>query len=210
LARKKQARRVKDKWKSKQWYRILAPEFFGSGEIGNTLADDPEKVIGRTVETTLASLINDYSNQNDYKKLTFRIFNTSGETAYTKLTKYEMTRDYLTSLTRRRTSMIDDVVDLTTKDGYRIRVKPVCFTIKRCQTSQRREIRRVMRDIILNRGQELEFVQFVQEIVLGKISSDIYKAAKNIYPLRRVEIKKLEVLSEPMPAVTAEKAEATA
>jgi len=209
LARKK-ARRVKDKWKGKQWYKLIAPEFFGSAEIGSTIADDPQKVIGRTVEVTLASLINDYSNQNDYKKLTFQIYNVSGEMAYTRLTKFEMTRDYMTSLVRRRTSMIGDVIDVKTKDGYTLRIKPVAFTIKRCQSSQKREIRKVIRDTIVERASELEFVQFIQELVLGKIASDVYKSAKTIYPLRRVEIRKLEILSEPKTRQIERKAEATA
>jgi len=36
----------------------------------------------------------------------------------------------------------------------------------------------------------------MQEVILGKLASDIYKNAKKIYPLRRVEVFKSEVLSE--------------
>ena len=38
----------------------------------------------------------------------------------------------------------------------------------------------------------MELNKYVQEIILGKLSSDIYKVAKKIYPLRRVEITKTE------------------
>jgi small subunit ribosomal protein S3Ae len=37
----------------------------------------------------------------------------------------------------------------------------------------------------------------IQDAVGGKISLDIYKEAKAIYPLRRVEVRKTEIVTEP-------------
>ncbi|RLI74916.1 30S ribosomal protein S3ae [Archaeoglobales archaeon] len=200
MARKKRRQaRVKDKWTMKKWFTLIAPEYFGMAEIGETPADDESKVIGRTVEITLAELTNDYSNQNPYKKLIFKVYRVAGDNAYTKFHRFELTREYLNSLTRRRTSKIEDVIDITTTDGYTLRVKPVTFTVKRCKTSQKRGIRAIMREIVTNYGNSEKFVQFLQECVLGKIPSEIYKNAKKIYPLRRVEIRKIEVLKEPKP-----------
>jgi small subunit ribosomal protein S3Ae len=196
MARKRQVR-VKDKWTLKKWFTLIAPEYFGMAEVGMTPADDENKVLNRSVEITLAELTNDYSNQNPYKKLIFRVHRVSGDNAYTKFYRFELTRDYLNSLVRRRTSKIEDVVDVTTTDGYVLRVKPVTFTIKRCRSSQKRTIRALMREIVAKYGSQENFVQFLQECVLGKIPSEIYKNAKKIYPLRRVEIRKIELLKEP-------------
>lgn len=196
MARKRTAR-IKDKWTLKKWYNLIAPEYFGMAEVGMTPADDESKLLNRSVEITLAELTNDYSNQNPYKKLIFRVNKVAGENAYTKFHRFELTRDYMNSLTRRRTSKIEDVVDVTTPDGYVLRVKPVTFTIKRCRTSQKRAIRAIMREIVIEASKRANFVQFLQECVLGKIPSEIYKNAKKIYPLRRVEIKKIEILKEP-------------
>jgi len=198
LARKRTSR-VKDKWTLKKWFNLIAPEYFGMAEVGMTPADDESKLLNRSVEITLAELTNDYSNQNPYKKLIFRVTKVAGENAYTKFYRFELTRDYMNSLTRRRTSKIEDVIDITTSDGYVLRVKPVTFTIKRCRTSQKKAIRAIMRDIVLQSADK-NFVQFLQECVLGKIPSEIYKNAKKIYPLRRVEIKKIELLKEPSKA----------
>ncbi len=198
MARKRKAR-VKDKWSQKKWFTLIAPEYFGMAEIGETPADDPNKVINRTVEVTLAELTNDYSNQNPYKKLIFKVYKVSGENAYTKFHRFEMMREYINSLIRRRTSKIDDVIDVVTADGYKLRVKPVAFTIKRCKTSKKSAIRKIMREIITNNANQKNFVQFLQECILGRIPSEIYKNAKKIYPLRRVEIRKIELLAEPKP-----------
>jgi len=197
MARRRRAARVKDKWAMKKWFTLIAPEYFGMAEIGYTPADDESKVINRTVEITLAELTNDYSNQNPYKKLVFKVFKVAGENAYTKFHRFELTRDYLNSLTRRRTSKIEDIVDVTTADGYVLRVKSVAFTVKRCQSSQKRAIRKIMNEIVRKSAEKNNFVQFLQEAVLGKIPAEIYKNAKKIYPLRRVEIRMIEVLKEP-------------
>ena len=169
-------------------------------ELGETPADDASKVVGRTVETTLAELTNDYSNQNTYKKLIFKVHRVAGDNAYTKFWRFELTREYLNSLTRRRTSKIEDIADVTTADGYKLRVKTVAFTIRRCKTSQKRAIRAIMRQIVVEKAGSLNFVQFLQECVLGKVPAEIYKNAKKIYPIRRVEIRKIELLSEPAEA----------
>ncbi|MCX8172582.1 MAG: 30S ribosomal protein S3ae [Archaeoglobaceae archaeon] len=201
MARKKVAR-VKDKWATKKWFTLLAPEYFGMVEIGETPANDPELVVGRTVETTLADLTGDSSNQNPYKKLTFKVHRVAGEKAYTKFQKFELMREYFNSLIRRRTSKIEDVIDIQTADGYRIRVKPAVFTVKRCKTSQKKAIRLITRQVIQSKG-SLNFVQFLRECILGKVPSEIYKGAKKVYPIRRVEIKKIELLSEPKTEVVA-------
>uniref|UniRef100_A0A7C2SN58 Small ribosomal subunit protein eS1 n=1 Tax=Archaeoglobus fulgidus TaxID=2234 RepID=A0A7C2SN58_ARCFL len=202
MARKRRAARVKDKWTMKKWFTLIAPEYFGMAELGETPADDANKVVGRTVETTLAELTNDYSNQNTYKKLIFKVYRVAGDNAYTKFWRFELMREYLNSLTRRRTSKIEDIVDVTTADGYKLRVKSVVFTVKRCKTSQKRAIRAVMRQIVVERASLLNFVQFIQECVLGKVPAEIYKNAKKIYPIRRVEVRKIELLAEPAKAET--------
>lgn len=194
--------RVKDKWTTKKWFTLIAPEYFGMTEVGETPANSPEIVVGRTVETTLADLTGDTSNQNPYKKLVFKVHKVAGEKAYTKFHRFELMREYLNSLVRRRTSKIEDVVDIKTADGYMVRVKPVVFTVKRCKTSQRRAIRAISRQVILSKS-SLNFVQFLQECILGKIPSEIYKGTKKIYPIRRVEVRRIELLSEPKTGVVA-------
>jgi small subunit ribosomal protein S3Ae len=42
--------------------------------------------------------------------------------------------------------------------------------------------------------------QFVQEMVLGKIASDIYNEAKKVAPLRHVGIRKSKLVAQPAQA----------
>jgi len=193
--------RVRDKWRSKRWYTVVAPEYFGGVEIGSVISDDPQKLIGRTIESTLYDITEDFAHQ--YLKIYFQITSVEGRRALTMFKGHEYSRDYLRSLVRRRTTRIDCITNITTKDGYKLRVSAVAFTLTRIKTSQEKEIRAIMRRIIEEKAASLSFNQFVQEAVLGKIASDIYNEAKKIVPLRHVGIRKSKLLSKP--AVEVEK-----
>ncbi|WMW24528.1 30S ribosomal protein S3ae [Methanolobus sediminis] len=193
MARKVQ--RKLDKWKSKTWYNVETPEFISRTNIGVTPAEEPEQLIGRVVETTVGEIANDFTKHNT--KLRLEINNVSGDIANTRFLGHEITTDYLRSIVKRQTSRIDANLDVTTKDGYVIRVKPICFTVKRARSSQIKGIREVMVKIVKERAAELNFEQFIEEAIMGKLSANIYRNAKSIYPLRRVEIRKTEVKSVP-------------
>jgi small subunit ribosomal protein S3Ae len=192
---RRQLRKKAEGWKAKKWFDVTAPDMFGRISIGSTPADEPSKLVGRVLDTTLGEITNDLSKQN--VKMHFKIDNISDETAITKFIGHEMTRDYLRSLVKRRTSLVELNVLTTTKDGYKLRVKPMSFTVKRARSSQIKAIRDVMSDIVRIRANELNFDKFMHEVVLGKLALDIYKESKHIYPLRRVEIGKTKLLAEP-------------
>jgi small subunit ribosomal protein S3Ae len=54
-----------------------------------------------------------------------------------------------------------------------------------------------MNNIIKEKASALTFDQFVQELVLGKIASDIYNEAKKISPLRHVGVRKSKLTTQP-------------
>lgn len=187
--------RKTDSWKSKKWYSVISPEMLGSVNVGETITSDPDNLPGRVMETTLGDIVNDFTKQNI--KLKLKIARVGGDTAHTKFIGHQITQDYLRSLIKRRSSTIDSNLDVTTSDGYIVRVKPSCFTIKRAHATQIRSLRQLMNQIIREYAKEHRFDEFIQDILNGKLSANIYKEAKKIYPLRRVEIRKTEVKREP-------------
>ncbi len=186
---------TKDKWKMKEWFVVYAPEFFGSKEIGLTPADEPEKVVGRVIETTLKDLTGDFTKGQ--VKLYFKIHDVKGQNAYTKFKGHTLSRSYIRSLVRRRTTRIDGIFNVTTKDGYKLRVMGMVIAIRRIQTSQERAIRDIMRDIIYKKAEELPYTRFIIEAVTGKMAAEIAKEVRKIYPIKRAEIRKIKVLAEP-------------
>jgi len=187
-------RRVRDKWRGKSWYMVLAPPYFGNVELGAVPADEPEKLVGRVIDSTLYDITNDFAHQ--YLKMYFQIIEVDGKTARTIFKGHEYSRDYLRSLVRRRTTKVDGLFQITTKDGYKLQVAVCAFTLSRIRTSQEKAIRTIMEKIIKEKASALTLDQFAQEMVLGKIASDIYNEAKKIAPLRHVGVRKSKLLTQ--------------
>ncbi|RWX73579.1 MAG: SSU ribosomal protein S3Ae [Candidatus Methanosuratincola subterraneus] len=189
--------KLKDKWRQKKWYNVYAPAAFGNVEIGKTLADDPQKLVGRVLETTLYNITEDFSLL--HVKLHFRITKVEGDKAYTMFIGHDLARDYLRSLVRRGGSRIDGIFNMVTKDGYKVRVGIIALSAVRTKSSQKRMIRHLMEDTVNKKSSQLLYDELAQQLVLGKIASEIYNAAKSVYPLRKIEVRKSELVEAGSP-----------
>ncbi len=188
-------RSVSKKRQHKQWYNILAPEQFDRAKLGTTPADTPEKLIGRTIETTLGS-ISGNPNQN-HIKLKFKVIETTADSVHTELIKHEISSDYLRSLIRRGASKIDLIMTVLTSDSYQVRIHPLAFTNKGVDHSQEKAVRKQMESILTSKSSTQTYTEFMDSISEGKLSLDLYNETKHIYPLRRVEIQKATLEAHP-------------
>ena len=161
-------------------------------------ADEPSKLMGRIIDSTLYDITNDFQHQ--YLKMYFQVVEVDEKTAKTVFKGHEYSRDFLRSLVRRRTTRVDNLIDITTKDKYKLRLSVSAFTLSRIKTSQENSMRKLMMRIIKEKSEALTFDQFVQEVVLGKIASDIYNEAKKIAPIRHVGIRKSKLIQQVTPA----------
>lgn len=201
-------RRVQDKWRMKDWFNVNSPSYFGGKLIASVPANSADDMIGRVIEVTLYDITEDISQY--HLKLSFQVVQLQDNVAQTIFKGHEYTGDYLRSLVRRGSSRIDAIVNITTKDEFRLRVSVVAFSVLRVQRSQILNVRRIIREIVAEKAATLFFEQFVQEAVLGKIASDIYNKAKKIIPLRHVGIRKSKLITYPPEAVTPENVEVPA
>jgi len=194
----KRRKRIKDKWRGKSWYTVISPPYFGGVELGSLPADEPSKIVGRVIDSTLYDVTDDFAHQ--YLKMHFQVDNVEGKTAHTVFKGHEYSRDYLRSLVRRRTTRVDGLFNVVTMDGYKLRLAVSVFTLSRIKTSQEQIIRATMQEVVEKKASELDFDSFVQEVVLGKIASDIYNEAKKVAPLRHVGIRKSKLVFQPRTA----------
>lgn len=188
-------KRVRDKWRDKDWYTIVAPSYFGGTELGTVPSGDSSRLVGRVVDATLYDLTNDFAHQ--HLKMSFQVSEVEGKTARTIFKGHEYSRDYLRSLVRRKTTRIDTIQNITTKDGFQLGLAVCAFTLTRIRTTQEHAIRAIMKRIVEEKAKALTFDQFVQEVVLGKIASDIYNEAKKVAPIRHTGIRKSKLVSQP-------------
>jgi small subunit ribosomal protein S3Ae len=186
------ARKVKDRWKAKEWYKIQAPMMFNQAVLGETPSSDATSLIGRTTEVTVHDLTGDFSKM--HVKLRFRVNDVRGLEAHTIFIGQDLTSDYIRRLTRRKKTKTDHVIDVVTKDGYKVRIKPMSITDKRIQASQETAVRTLMTNELQKAALEMTISDLVKHIISGDLAKMLSNVAKVIVPIKRVEIRKTEVL----------------
>ncbi len=187
----------RERWRLKKWFNVIAPEYFGSVAIATTPADEPWKLLGRRVAVTLYDLTGDITQV--HINIYFQIWKIEGENAYTIFKGHELARDYLRSLTRRKSSKVSAILNVTTKDGYVLRLNIMAWTTYRCGTSQRHAIRKILMEQATKIASEKTFGEFVVGMVFGDYNQAIFNEAKKIYPLRKVEFAKSKLIAVPTP-----------
>ena len=186
------SRKIKDKWKAKEWYKVHASRMFNEAEIGESPAADPATLIGRTAEVTVQELTGDFSKM--HIKVKFKINSVDGYNAKSVFVGHSLTSEYVRRLTRRKKTKTDHVVDVKTKDGFTIRIKPMSIAEKRIQASQEDAMRRIMHDVLMQMGVENNLSDIIKAIISGDMARDLAKACRTIMPMKRIEIRKSEVL----------------
>ena len=197
------ARKVKDRWKSKKWFNVQAPPAFENVTIAETLASDKESLMGRVTEISMQDLTNDF--RKSHLLLFFKIHEIEDNNAHTHFVGHSLTSDYLRRMIRRRKSKIEGVYDVETKDGAKLRVKPLATTDKRIQNTQKRVVRESMKETIFKKASSTTLTEFVNNIIDGKMGGEIYKNCKQLYPVKRIEIYKTELISKPTREIKEEK-----
>ena len=103
-------------------------------------------------------------------------------------------------------STIECQVDVTTTDGYKLRMFCLAFTKKRqnqlkkttyAQTAQIKAIRKRMTDIMTKEASTVDLKDLVRKFIPNSIGTQIEQACQSIYPLKDVFIRKVKTLKAP-------------
>ena len=185
--------RVKDKWREKKWVTILAPSAFNNVPIAYVPITDDQSARGRVVEVTLFDIVKGDPSQHQFK-LYFQVDKVDGETASSIFKRYEYAKEFLRSLVRRGSSLINFIADFKTKDGYLFRIKIIALTQKKLNTSRKHALRMIAKDVMAKTIPEMTIEQFIQATAFGKINSDILAAVKKVIHVRHVGIEKAKLI----------------
>ena len=189
------ARKQKDKWKAKRWYTIRAPrQPWHFKVIGETLGEEDELLIGRMYEITQQEVDGDFSKM--HVKLKFRVSEIVGQDAITEFAGHEVLKDHVRRQVRRYRGKVDDVVDAITDDGYYVRIKPFLITQGRVKTSQKKAMRDVCRDVILQTAARNTWVDLQKQILSGELEQAVEKAARTIVSVKTVMIRKSQLVQD--------------
>ncbi|WOK92360.1 40S ribosomal protein S3a [Canna indica] len=207
-----------DPFSKKDWYDIKAPSVFSVRNVGKTLVSRTqgtkalfiffqiasEGLKHRVFEVSLADLQND--EDQAYRKIRLRAEDVQGKNVLTNFWGMNFTTDKLRSLVRKWQTLIESHVDVKTTDNYTLRMFCIAFTKRRpnqvkrtcyAQSSQIRQIRRKMREIMVNQASSCDLKDLVQKFIPEVIGKEIEKATGSIFPLQNVFIRKVKILKAP-------------
>ncbi len=191
MARRKT--RVKDKWREKKWVTVIAPDSFNNVPIAYIPITDEENAKGRVIEVTLYDILKGDTSQHQYK-IYFQIDKVEGDKATSIFKRYQYATEFLRSLVRRGSSKITFVLDVKTKDGYIFRIKIIALTHRQLNTSRKRALRLIAKEVMEKTIPQMTIDQFVQATCYGKINSDIMAAAKKVIRMRHVGLEKVKLI----------------
>ena len=190
---RRKTRKIKDKWKEKKWVTVLAPDAFNNIPIAYIPVTSDETAKGRVLEVTLFEILKGDPSQHQYK-LFFQVDKVNQEKATTIFKRYEYAKEFLRSLIRRGSSRINFILDAETKDGYIFRIKMLALSHRELNTSRKRALRLIAKDVLEKTVRNMTLDQFVQASCYGKINSDIMAAAKKVIHLRHVGLEKVKLV----------------
>jgi len=191
----------------------LAPREFGAKVLGQTPATDPESLIGRSMEVGVPDITGD--NSKYYMKLLVRIMKVEGKTCLTSFGGLECTRDHLLRMVRKRNQKVESIVDVATKDGWILRIKPWTILNGKPVSNIETKIRHFAESFFNDFANKSDMGELVRKVLTTEMQMMFKKSGSKIYPVRFSEIARIKVLSSPefhaaRPEAPAEEAEAAA
>ncbi|XP_010485869.1 PREDICTED: 40S ribosomal protein S3a-1 [Camelina sativa] len=209
--RKGGKKKLVDPFSKKDWYDVKAPSMFTSRNVGKTLVSRTqgtkiasEGLKHRVFEVSLADLQGD--EDNAYRKIRLRAEDVQGRNVLCQFWGMDFTTDKLRSLVKKWQTLIEAHVDVKTTDGYTLRLFCIAFTKRRAnqvkrtcyaQSSQIRQIRRKMSEIMVKEASSCDLKDLVAKFIPEAIGREIEKATQSIYPLQNVFIRKVKILKAP-------------
>ena len=181
--------KIEKSLKGKVWVKILAPKFFEEKFLGETLANEPKNVLGRTVEAGAFEFGNP---EKFYFKIFFKVDGIDGSIARTKFFGHDCSRDFLARVVHYNATRIDtnDIVQM--KDA-KLRIKTVSMTARQVSQAVDKELRKKISGFVAGL-KELTEEEFVKKMISDELQQNIRAEVNKIYPLRAFEFRKSEVL----------------
>lgn len=170
---------------------MVAPAIFDNETVADTPAEDASLVEGRRVKVNLKELMPTSSKY--YMDVYLQVTDVEGKKAHTQLVGHDTASEYVSKMVGRRSNRLDYVGDVQTNDGETVRVKVVATTIRKTKSAKISRLRKRIGEVIEEDAANKSFDQFMESIFQDDLQQKVKSAAKEIYPLRDLEIRKTEL-----------------
>ncbi|MHB8372470.1 MAG: 30S ribosomal protein S3ae [Thermoplasmataceae archaeon] len=193
MAGEKGQRRAKDKWREKKWFSIMAPNQLGGKEIALSPAVTDNELIGRKVEVPVSDFTGNFKKSNS--KIIFKVTSCAGLKCSTSFDGHLVNDDYIRRMVRRRKERLDIITEIKTTDGFTMALKAVAVTDSKLTATKRADLRAAILDFLNNRTSTMSFYEFARYVIGDEVYSDIVEAVQGIYPLKKIEIRRSQLIS---------------
>ncbi|MGP6238814.1 30S ribosomal protein S3ae [Cuniculiplasma sp. SKW4] len=192
MAGERGQKRIKDKWKEKKWFTIMAPNQLGGKEIGMTPGNSGEEIKGRTIEIPISDFTGNFKRSN--AKINFKVVECTGMKCSTLFIGHTVNDDYIRRMVRRRKEKIDIVLDVKTTDNYTFTLKIVAIIDGKLTSAKRVELRNAIINIVKERTKNMDYFEFARYVMADESINEILTGVKEIYPLKKLEFRKSELV----------------
>lgn len=187
--------KVKDKWKSKVWVDVLAPEILGNIVVASIPANEEQAVIGRVVPISLFQIYQDNFENNNIK-LFLQIVKVEGGKAYTVVKKIEYAREVYRAMIKRGSSLVEIIGTYTTKDSYTVRLEAAMFTTEKINWSRIHRVRLAASRFLSEEIPNMSYDQLVTSLLSGNLLMKAAEEAKKVYPIKSYILIKMKLLNK--------------
>ena len=141
-----------------------------------------------------------------WRKIKLIVDNVEPNRAITSFYGVDTTRDELSSLIKKRKTLIEAVQDVKSSDGYMLRVFTIAFTrespLQKRKTnyalsSQQKEIRRRINELVSKEIGKANATEIFNLFTSDVVEKKIVKEVQNIYPVKNVRVRKIKVIQRP-------------
>ncbi len=177
--------------KKKVWVQLLAPALFGKASLGETVVEEPKKVIGKTIELSLMSLTGDMKKQN--VSVTFAVQDVADGMGQTQIVGYDVSPSSIKRVVRKGRGRLDASFICQTKDGKKIIIKPFFLTSHEIKRSILTSLRKYATACIATYCALYDYETVMKDVISGKLQSGLRTALHKIYPIKTSEIRMLHL-----------------
>jgi small subunit ribosomal protein S3Ae len=178
------------KIKKKRWFAIVSPKFMGDRPIGESLLEEAELAIGRTVKSNLMQLTGDVKSQ--ISEVKFEIESVKDGKLETRIIGYALSPAAVRRFIRRHMTRIDDSLVILTSDGKKVRIKPLLLTRGKVTRSIEQVLRSTLREEVINLVKKTGYENLFLGVVKYSIQKELKEKLNKIYPVKSVEVRVLE------------------
>ena len=179
------------KGKVKKEFNILLPKLFGEKTISKTMADKPEKIMGRKFSVYARDASPE--TQKYYYKFSFKVTNIEGDNAITSFVGHEVSRSFVSRCVKSDSTRIDGYVVGKTKDDVELILKPFIVTPRKVKSSVATSIRIKLEDYLKTYVSKNNLDVIVKQILSDDLQRKLKKTISIVYPINLIEIRKTEI-----------------